>query len=70
MAGGAEPNDGLPASWRKVPSKRRKGEFSYLHLPTGLKQKLAPTGARPPAPAPHTTPPPPLTCCHDARGVA
>ena len=37
-------NDGLPDSWRKVASKSRPGEFSFLHLPTGLKQKAVPTG--------------------------
>lgn len=40
----AAEHDGLPDSWRKVPSKSRKGEFSYLHLPTGLKQKGVPAG--------------------------
>ena len=28
----------LPPNWRKVPSTSRKGEYSYVHLPTGFKQ--------------------------------
>ena len=36
--------DELPASWQRVPSSSRPGEFSYLHVPTGLKQKVRPDG--------------------------
>eukprot|EP00308_Calcidiscus_leptoporus_P018089 CAMPEP_0119379274 /NCGR_PEP_ID=MMETSP1334-20130426/51979_1 /TAXON_ID=127549 /ORGANISM="Calcidiscus leptoporus, Strain RCC1130" /LENGTH=200 /DNA_ID=CAMNT_0007398735 /DNA_START=9 /DNA_END=611 /DNA_ORIENTATION=+ len=34
----------LPSSWKRIPSKSRPGEFSYLHLPTGLKQAKLPDG--------------------------
>ena len=33
----------LPSlAWKRVPSKSRPGEFSYLHLPTGLRQTTVP----------------------------
>ena len=38
---GGEPE--LPSSWKRVPSKSRPGQFSYQHLPTGLKQTRFPT---------------------------
>ena len=34
----------LPSSWKRVPSASRPGEFSYMHVPTGLKQKKFPGG--------------------------
>ena len=32
----------LLSSWQRVPSKSRPGEFSYMHVPTGLKQARFP----------------------------
>ena len=34
----------LPSSsWQRVPSKSRPGEWSYLHVPSGLRQRTFPT---------------------------
>ena len=41
------PGEALPPNWKKVPSSTRKGEFSYLHVPTGFKQAFFPTGDAP-----------------------
>ena len=37
----------LPPNWKRVPSSTRKGEFSYLHMPTGFKQAFFPTSDEP-----------------------
>ena len=38
------PEAELPRNWKAVPSQSRPGQFSYVHVPTGLKQSRAPTG--------------------------
>ena len=48
----AEPSDDgtrpLPsADWKRITSQSRPGQFSYLHLPTGVKQARFPRGDSP-----------------------
>ena len=48
----AEPADDgtrpLPsADWKRIPSQSRPGQFSYMHLPTGVKQAKFPRGDSP-----------------------
>jgi hypothetical protein len=38
------PEAELPRNWKAVPSQSRPGQFSYVHVPTGLKQSRVPTG--------------------------
>jgi len=61
----AEPTDDgtrpLPsAGWERIPSQSRPGQFSYLHVPTGLKQARFPRGDPPKQAirAAHRPPPP------------
>ena len=39
----------LPPNWRLVPSQSRPGHYSYLHVPSGFKQAVAPITEEPDA---------------------
>ena len=44
--GGKHPTheEPVPVNWQVVPSKSRPGDWSYVHIPTGLKQSRRPSG--------------------------
>ena len=46
IIGGKRPNheEPVPVNWQVVPSKSRPGDWSYVHIPTGLKQSRRPSG--------------------------
>ena len=37
------PMGDLPENWRAIPSRSRPGQYSFIHVPTGLKQSKRPS---------------------------